>query len=692
MSIQERIDLVGNVSAQARAWTRDINKLAAATKALNRAQSGGTGGGAAVTNARAARAPRSGGRSQGPKTYGPGRQEAGASAVQRHREETRAAKQSAAAQARAARQQSAAEAKASRQRAAAETKAAKDRARAEKQAAAAQAKGQKTRGKTAGRPANDNAQGGGKRARALPREEVGGIGGTINSAIGNFAADAMAAATAAIAGLMKSLASTFLAAQMFKEQSLAGLEILQKSGTEAKKTWDESFKIARDTGSTQQETMTAIQSMMSSGFKKNDAVEMYKLMTAMSVVNPAANLEGIARAIGQIKNTGRLQGDELMQLADAGVNVDEVYNQLGKRLKKSRAEIMKMQEAGEIKSDDAIAAIKEAMKTGVGGDPEAVLKKRANSMTAILSRLQAAPFTFFSGIEANPALADKMKASLTGLVDLLDPSTAKGAKMAAAFSKLIDLIAGPGADAFAKLAEKAPAALEGIMKLATAVAPLMSVLGFFIDQAIMVGEGLSAIGDAISYVAEQAQALAGFDVFASVPEMIAAAVAAIQSLMAMDWTSVGMQAMSGLASGILGGMSSVISAAIAVASAAINAANSALAIHSPSREFAAMGKQIPAGLAKGTLDNMGVVEKASEKMAGTSQTATQKALPFVGSAMRDMGMGGGGATQNYLGGMRINAPIQMMNANATPMDVQSHIKRMIDQGVQGFMNTAAEAA
>lgn len=774
MSIQERIDLVGNVSAQARAWARDLTRLIGLQKKLN-----GLGGGGGRGSGRAPGG--GGGRSKGPAApkqfgpdrgafekaraqrlreearaqkqsataqaradraaaasaakrakaessapmFGPGRKEAGASAAQRQREEARASKQSATAQARAARQQSAAEAKSNKERARSQKSFAQSKEKLQtKLAKEEQAKLDKAKKKN--KPANDNAKAGGGK-------KEGGIGATIASFAGNLMAEAASAAMSALAGLMKSMASTFVAAQLFREQSLAGLTILQKSGSEAKKTWDESFKLARDTGSTQQETMTAIQGMMASGFKKNDAVEMYKLMTAMSVVNPAANLEGIARAIGQIKNTGRLQGDELMQLADAGVNVDEVYNQLGKRLGKTRAEIMKMQEAGQIKSSDAIEAIKEAMKTSVGGDPEAVLKKRANSMTAILARLQAAPFTFFSGIEADPEKADRMKKSLNGLVDMLDPSTEKGARFAAAFGKMLDIISGPGLDAFEKLMsmigdpgeklEKSTAQVQSfgaeMSKLSGILDDFKSMTGIGLFDALDLDAGglFEAIMGPLYSIPVEIMAIA---------EATGVGVLAIANALLGNFggfaAEIGAQAMSagyemaaGLASGIASGASAAISAAVDMASSALAAARSVLEINSPSKVFRDdVGSSIPEGMAKGIDKGAGMVQAASAQMgdtavtatqqnmasvAGTSRamsggaaTPTQKALPFVGTAMRDMGLGGGNVTNNNLGGMRLNAPIMMSGGDATPQGVQMQLESLIQRGVQNFMNKSAVAA
>ena len=72
------------------------------------------------------------------------------------------------------------------------------------------------------------------------------------------------------------------------------------------------------------------------------------------------SLERIQRALGQIISTGRLQGDELNQLAEnlPGINIRQIIaDQLGI----STAELVKMQEAGELNADAFITAFLEGI-------------------------------------------------------------------------------------------------------------------------------------------------------------------------------------------------------------------------------------------------------------------------------------------------------------------------------------------
>lgn len=731
MSIQERIDLVGNVSAQARAWMRDINALAASTRALNRAQSVGSSSGGGGGRGSARVAAQSAEAKQLQSIY-KAEQNAKSDFDRNMARNDRTAAQGASATATAEKAKKKELDALYKAELKAKTDFEKNMSKHDKEAAKAS---KSTKGK----------------GPALPRQEVGGLGGILNSAVGNLGAAAGAAAMSALAGMLSSMASTFIAAQVFRENTLAGLTILQKSGTEAKKTWEESFKIARETGSTQQQTMAGIQGMMATGFKKQEAVELFKLMSALSVVNPTANLEGITRAISQIKNTGKLQGDELLQLADAGVSVDAVYDALAKKLGKTREQIIKMQSAGEIKSDVAIQAIKEAMEGTVGGKDKVaeVLKKRANSWQAILGRLQAAPFTFMSGLDKlDPAKSEKLKESLKSLTDMLDPSTEKGARFAAAMGNMLNIISGPGLEAFEKIVTKTGEAAEKFNEASAAASGFSSTLdgiksksGGIIDVPQMTGlnsQGLldSLLGPLYSiprklYDLASEAGTSGGDIMTGLAEgMLAGAMGPINSIIAMgayvfeaigefggQMTSAGYDMAAGLAGGIASGASAAIDAAVSMASGALAAAKSVLGIASPSKAFKKeIGKQLPAGTAGGIYANMGVVEKAAAYMGttalGTTQQAvndnmatvqraasvtgggaseTQRTLPWVGHAMKDAGVGSG-STSNFLGGMKVNAPITMSGSDATPQQVQQHLEAQIQRGVQNFMNKTATAA
>jgi tape measure domain-containing protein len=115
-----------------------------------------------------------------------------------------------------------------------------------------------------------------------------------------------------------------------------------------------------------------------------------------SITGHADAAQRSINAITKIKSTGRLQGDELMMLAEAGVSLDLIYGELEKSLGKTRKEVLKAQSAGEISADVAVDAIKRAILHKVGIDEAGKAGKAfANTtLTGLFQQLQAAPKQF----------------------------------------------------------------------------------------------------------------------------------------------------------------------------------------------------------------------------------------------------------------------------------------------------------
>lgn len=84
--------------------------------------------------------------------------------------------------------------------------------------------------------------------------------------------------------------------------------------------------------------------------------------TATSV--GSEGMQRVTLALGQIQQKGKLAGDEVMQLVEAGVNVDQI---LGQAFGKSTAEIQQMREKGLIPANDAILAVVQSLENDYAG-------------------------------------------------------------------------------------------------------------------------------------------------------------------------------------------------------------------------------------------------------------------------------------------------------------------------------------
>ena len=173
------------------------------------------------------------------------------------------------------------------------------------------------------------------------------------------------------------IAPRIIELQAFKQATKFAFGQLLKSSAEADRAWSKAESIAIETGMSIQEIAGSMNALLAQGMGIGEVEELTKRFADLKALNPAANIDGIARALMQIKATGKLQGDELMQLNEAGLASDKVYAQLEKRFGKTRDEILKMQAAGKISSQDAIEAIKAALRETTGKEAGAVAAEMA---------------------------------------------------------------------------------------------------------------------------------------------------------------------------------------------------------------------------------------------------------------------------------------------------------------------------
>lgn len=94
-----------------------------------------------------------------------------------------------------------------------------------------------------------------------------------------------------------------------------------------------------------------------------------------------ADMNRIALALGQVQAKGKLSGQEVLQLVNAGIAVDQI---LAKAFGKSTAEIVALREKGLIPADAAVRAIVESLESDFGGAAE----RQAGTMAGLLNSLE----------------------------------------------------------------------------------------------------------------------------------------------------------------------------------------------------------------------------------------------------------------------------------------------------------------
>lgn len=191
------------------------------------------------------------------------------------------------------------------------------------------------------------------------------FGGTLAAHGVTALTGAAVAATAAVAALGIGFASATAHALDFGQRSRLAFSSLMGDAALGHKEFDFVRTEAQRLGLDIEDTTDDYRKLLAAQFEVGQARELLRASADMQALGATADdVKGILRAISQIKMKGVLQAEELTgQLADRGISAELVYQDLEKRLGKTRKEILAMQKNKEITADVAIPAIIQAIKT-----------------------------------------------------------------------------------------------------------------------------------------------------------------------------------------------------------------------------------------------------------------------------------------------------------------------------------------
>ncbi len=450
---------------------------------------------------------------------------------------------------------------------------------------------------------------------------------------------AAAAAAAAIIGLgLAATGAALQGAMAFSEtkaKSIFAFEKLLGGGAAAAKAWDLVTASARKTKMPISEVASGINSLVAAGFDLKTADTIFKQLADLKTLNPMANTEGIVRAIGQIKAIGRLQGDELMQLSEAGVNVADVYEEIAKRMKVTKEEVVALQREGKIDAKTAIESIQAAIAKKTGKDSGAVAGKAPKTAAETLQRLKEQFFdlvnldfgpvqSFLGKLES--AIDGKGGKALAGSLERLFKAIGQGLDsmsvddinaMMTGFARSID-----GVTSAVKAMTSAYREVTGFLDDFNARGPVLQGtvegLGNTFLTAVTGGlyPFLAVLGDMIDWIGSVG------DMFSEVSSEISEAAAGL-----------GGDIISGIVQGIVDAAGEVAAAVRNACQSAIDAGKDVLDIGSPSKEFARIGRWSMEGFARGVNDNSPLVAYAvADRMGNAAQVGAQAAQNVVNNS------------------------------------------------------------
>jgi tape measure domain-containing protein len=530
----------------------------------------------------------------------------------------------------------------------------------------------------------------------------------------------LATITAAAAAVSAQFVKAIVSVQAFRESTLGAYAKLLGGASAADKAFKETIKTADQIGMSYEDALRGVNSLIAKGFKADQAQDLVKAMADLKSVVPDANIGNLLLAITQIKSKGVLQMEELQgQIAEAGLSVSVVLEEIGKGIGKSGAEVRKMISQGKISADQGVAGIMAAIQKTTGKPIGKAAEEASKSLGGLLARLEQIPGGLLLMADASKGVGD-LKDVLGNILKAFAPSTESGKALSASLGRLGDAFAvvlgglkGEGGaklmqDFAASMALSADRAADLVTKLGLIAGPALTefLKGFNSANKLLGGKeaqsgtaGYEALGAALGKVGRALGFIAGLvgtvDVlFGAAGQMfeLAGALGDLGSSLSGVWTTI--QGWIATAAAAVGAVSQAIGtnlvngiiAGISLASPMLAAAIQGLAamstgtmqtatqIHSPSKVWRDdIGYQLPAGAAEGVYDGAPLMATAARDVAGMTTRSGASAASSAGGAMVG---GGGGRTYNFAAGSVV-IQVQGGNARSIAADLMTELEAIV---------------
>ncbi|MGE3811528.1 MAG: tape measure protein [Candidatus Nanopelagicales bacterium] len=324
--------------------------------------------------------------------------------------------------------------------------------------------------------------------------EVGGYASGLVGKIGDLGANALprlgsAAATAAanlaklvaLAGAGAAAVFTAIGGYALKsasdlQQANVAFETLLGSQSAAQGFIDQLRTFAKATPFELPGLTVAAQQLLGFGFAADKVLPILQAAgdAAAGLGRGQAGVDSFVRALGQIQAKGRVQGDELLQLSELGVNGLQI---LADTAGTTTVEMQKLIEKGLVPADFAVQALVSGVENGTKNTKAfgGLMAKQAQTLAGVFSNLKDA-----LTIGLSDGLAPALPA-ITEAIKTLQPSITS-------FATSFGTILGP---ALTNLAQTvAPALVDGFAQLAPLFADLATKGGDLLAAVLPVGTSL----------------------------------------------------------------------------------------------------------------------------------------------------------------------------------------------------------
>ena len=243
--------------------------------------------------------------------------------------------------------------------------------------------------------------------------------------LGSVAKKTMAVLAGLIGGVATALGTTAVAGVKYNsqmEQYITSFGTMLGGADKASSLVADLKKFAADTPFEFSDLAKGTQTLLAFGVSSNDVMSDLKMLGDVSQGN-TERFDALALAFGQISSAGKMQGQDLLQLINAGFNPLQVMAQkTGKSMSELRAEM----ENGQISAKDVADAFKTA--TSAGGQFYNAMEAQSKTFSGQLSTLKDNAMQFLgdltAGLQEN--LKDTALPMVNGWMDQLQAAFKSG--------------------------------------------------------------------------------------------------------------------------------------------------------------------------------------------------------------------------------------------------------------------------
>lgn len=484
-------------------------------------------------------------------------------------------------------------------------------------------------------------------------------------------------ATAGVAALGLGVIGAKMAvdAATFKEKTLFALGILTKSGQEGNRVYDQLLRMSRFFNEDPKETLSSFQTLLSKGFKTDDAIKAMQVLGDLKLTAPDANMEALVRAFGQIKSKPKLALEELKtQLGDAGLDLGLAYDEIGKLIGKKATDVEKAISAGQVDSNVGLLGIMNAIMRSSGSKSAGEqMAKFSKSTQSLAKGILSLPEQYMLSMSVSGGGLQKL---LSNVLEVLSPDSPTGKKILEFLNDVGNGAAGmfdgitiegvkDTLTTIGKIVKGTGAAFKGFWtELKIGFTAITGPMGKFGGGALTLDKVMSALGTTLKFTGAVVGVTAGLvimlasglisavswiangiDSFAkgwtkwwtvTMPNAVLDAVSWF-SVKYYDMVDAGKNIVGGLWEGISQKWKDLVAKFKGLLSSLPDTVKKALGIASPAKPMIPLGKWTVGGLTKGINDN---ADEPAEALRGIARSLPAAASP-VGMPT---GVAGGGAS------------------------------------------------